>query len=85
MREMAHHDRPSAIAVFVARLGLLWTPLLIVGFYVGALGSRIGAFVMLTGVCGNIVGHLLTGAAEYRRIMGRPWPKVQPLEDEDDW
>ena len=58
--------------------------MLIVGFYGGVLGWRVGAFVMLTAVCGNIAGHLLTGVTEYRRIMRRPWPKVAPLEDEDD-
>jgi hypothetical protein len=40
---------------------------------------------MLAAVCGTIAGHLLIGVSEYRRIMRRPWPKVPPLDDEDDW
>ena len=78
-------DRPSAIVVVVARLGLVWLVLLVVGFYGGALGWRGGAFVMLAGVCGNVAGHLLMGITEYRRVMRRPWPSVRPLEDDDEW
>jgi hypothetical protein len=79
------HDRPSAIAVVATRLSLVWLLLLVVGFYCGALGWRGGAFLMLTGVCGNLVGHLLIGVTEYRRIMRRPWPEVPPIDDEDEW
>jgi hypothetical protein len=78
-------DHPSAIAVVATRPSLIWVLLLIVGFYGGALGWRGGVFLMLAGVCGNISGHLLVGVTEYRRIMRRPWPKVPPLEDDDDW
>jgi hypothetical protein len=84
-QQVEDRDRPSAIVVVVARLGLVWLVLLVVGFYGGALGWRGGAFVMLAGVCGNVAGHLLMGITEYRRIMGRPWPKVRPLEDDDEW
>ena len=28
---------------------------------------------------------LLVGLTEYRRTMRRPWPKVPPLDDDDDW
>ena len=84
-QQVEDRDRPSAIVVVVARLGLVWLVLLVVGFYGGALGWRGGAFVMLAGVCGNVAGHLLMGITEYRRIMGRPWPKVRSLEDDDEW
>jgi hypothetical protein len=78
-------DRPSGIVVIAARLGHIWLLSLAVGFYVGALGWRVGAFLMLAGVCGNVAGHLLMGITEYRRVMRRPWPKVRPLEDDDEW
>jgi len=83
--QVEDRDHPSAIAVAATRLGLIWVLLLIVGFYGGALGWRAGAFLMLTAVCGNIAGHLLIGITEYRRIMRRPWPKVPPLDDHDEW
>jgi hypothetical protein len=28
---------------------------------------------------------LAIGAWSYRRVMSRPWPKVPPIEDDDDW
>jgi hypothetical protein len=71
--------------VVAARLGLIWLLLMIVGFYGGALGWRGGAFLMLAGVCGNVGGHLLMGITKYRRIMRRPWPKVRPLADDEEW
>jgi hypothetical protein len=82
---MAHRDRPSPIAVFAARLGTLWLLLLMSGLSTSALGWRGGAFLMLTAVCGMIGGHLVMGVAEYRRTMRRPWPKVPPIDDDDDW
>lgn len=59
--------------------------LLIAGAYGGALGWRVAALVMLAAVSGQIGGHLLVGLTEYRRAMRRPWPKVQPAQDDDDW
>jgi hypothetical protein len=58
---------------------------LVIGFYGGALGWRPGAFLMLTGVFGQISGHLTVGITEYRRVMRSPWPHVTSLDDDDDW
>jgi len=86
IRAVADLDRPSAIAVVATRLGLVWLVLLVGGGYAAVLGRRGGAFLMLAAVCGTIADHLLIGVSEYRRIMRRPWPKVSPLDDdEDDW
>jgi hypothetical protein len=62
----------------------VWLFLLIVGTYGGLLGWRAAAFVMVAAVCLRVLGHLLVGFTEYRRIMRRPWPKVAPLDD-DEW
>jgi hypothetical protein len=41
---------------------------------------------MLAGFVGQVATHLLIGVTEYRRIMGRPYRKVPPLQDDpDDW
>jgi hypothetical protein len=40
---------------------------------------------MLTAVIGSISCHLVIGVAAYRSVMKRPWPKVAPLDDDDDW
>jgi hypothetical protein len=78
-------DQPPRLAVVAARLSLLWTFLLVAGAWSGALGWRPGAFIMLAAVCCILTGHLLVGVIAYRRTMRRPWPKVPPLEDDDDW
>ena len=85
IRVVENRDRPGRIALVVSRLSLVWLLLLVVGAYGGLLGWRGGAFVMLAAVCGRVAGHLLVGVTEYRRIMRRPWPKVAPLDDEDEW
>jgi hypothetical protein len=49
-------------------------------------GHRLGVFVMLAGFVGYIGMHLLLGIGSYRETMRRPWPKVPPIEDdEDEW
>jgi hypothetical protein len=82
---MEDHDRPAAIAVAAAYLAYVWTALLCVGGFGAAVGWRPGVVLMLAGVIGFVAGHLIMGVTEYRRIMRRPWPKVRPLEDDDDW
>jgi hypothetical protein len=57
---------------------------LIGGIYSGLLGWRPGAFVAVAGLSGTVLFHLAGGLIEYRRVMRRPWPKVQPLDDEDE-
>lgn len=83
---MEDQDRPAAIAIGAAYLAYVWAALLCVGGFGAALGWRPGVVLMLAGVSGFVAGHLIMGFTEYRRIMRRPWPKVRPLDDdEDDW
>jgi uncharacterized protein (DUF58 family) len=77
-------DGPSRLVIAIARLDLLWLALLVGGAYSAALGWRPGAILMLTALLGLLVGHLVTGFSEYRRLMNRPWPQVSPLEEDDD-
>ena len=73
----------------IARLYRFGNPLmlglLVVGAYSSAFSWRPGAFFMLGSVCGYVALHLTAGLAAYRDAMTRPWPKVPPLEDDDDW
>jgi hypothetical protein len=39
---------------------------------------------MLAGVIGYVGMHLVRGVVHYRRTMRRPWPRVPPIEDDDD-
>ena len=45
---------------------------------------RPGAVLMLTGLVALLLGHLAVGLQGYRRVMSRPWPRVPPLDDEEE-
>ena len=77
-------DEAGPVVMFAARLGLLWLPMLVLGASGGMLGWRPAAWVMLAAVCGEIASHLVVGTIVYRSVMGRAWPDVPPLSD-DDW
>ncbi len=57
---------------------------LLVGALLAALGNRTGAILLLAALAVLLLGHLVVGVQGYRRAMGRPWPSVEALAD-DDW
>jgi hypothetical protein len=46
--------------------------------------QRLGVFLMLAALIGFFLTHLIVGIVGYRQTMRRPWPKVPPVDDEDD-
>lgn len=32
-----------------------------------------------------VAASITRGIVRYRRVMRRPWPKVPPAQDDDDW
>jgi hypothetical protein len=58
---------------------------MLIGMYGAALGWRPAAFVMLAGALGRGSLDLVAGITLYRKTMARPWPRVAPLADDDDW
>jgi hypothetical protein len=59
--------------------------LLFGGVAAAFLGWRPGAFVAIAGAVLTFAWQLAVGVWSYRRTMSRPWPKVPPIEDDDDW
>ena len=57
---------------------------LFVGVALLAVSTRTGVYVALVGFVGYIGMHLALGIGTYRATMRRPWPKVPPMEDDDD-
>jgi hypothetical protein len=55
------------------------------GVVVVVFAPRLAAVLILAGVIGLFATRLAVGVVEYRRTMRRPWPKVPPVEDDDDW
>jgi hypothetical protein len=62
----------------------LGTMLILVGLLAAALGWGPSAWLLVATVTALIGSRLVIGAVAYRRTMRRPWPKVEPLPD-DDW
>ena len=61
------------------------TTLMMIGGMYASLAWRPAAFVMLAGAVGQLLLHQAVGFVVYRRVMRRPWPTVEPLENDDDW
>lgn len=80
--ELSSRDRVLVITLAVAE-NLFF--LLLVGGMYAALLWRPAAYVMLAGLSGRLLNHLAQGIVRYRMVMARPWPKVTPLDDDDDW
>jgi len=78
-------EPPNKVARVAARLDVLWLLVLMIGAYGAGFGWRPGAYFLLASLLGLLLGHLVMGITEYRRVMGRPWPKVAPLDDDEDW
>jgi RsiW-degrading membrane proteinase PrsW (M82 family) len=79
------NDRPNKLALVAAYLLPVWLIVMVVGLYAAAFGWRPGAYLMITALLGDIVSHTLMGVTEYRRVMRRPWPKVPPIDADDEW
>ena len=56
------------------------------GVFAGlGLQSRTAAYVALAGFIATLTVHVIVAVVYYRQVMRREWPKVEPLEDDDDW
>jgi uncharacterized membrane protein len=53
-----------------------------VGF---AFESRGAAFVVVGALLATLVVHIAVALINYRHVMRREWPKVEPLDDDEDW
>ncbi len=45
---------------------------------------RLAVVLILAGFLGYTGAHLAMGVVHYRETMRRAWPKVSPVEDDDD-
>lgn len=57
---------------------------MVVGIFAAVQGHRWGAFAALGAIAVEFLVFLVAAVVIYRRTMRRPWPKVAPVEDEDD-
>lgn len=68
----------GGIALVAAQVGGVTGATLVV------FGWRPGVWLLLGSVVLLIAVHLAIGIGSYRDVMRRPWPRVTPLEDDDD-
>jgi integral membrane sensor domain MASE1 len=74
------------------RLGSLWqvlgtavTGAIVVAAFAAIAGWGPAGWILVAAVAAAVVGHVVIAALRYRQVMRRPWPKVEPLTDDDDW
>jgi hypothetical protein len=58
--------------------------LLVVGIATLFFSPRLGLFLTVVGIGGALATQVVFTVLAYRREMRRPWPKVPPIEDDDD-
>jgi hypothetical protein len=78
-------SRSTSLARLVGAADSLFTLLILVGALAAIAGWLPGIYLALAGFFGYLADHLIVGVAGYREVMRRPWPKVRPLDDDDDW
>jgi hypothetical protein len=88
----ASRYNPSVTAARDTGLQIAWrlldavgTAVLLAGLWPAAAGWRPAAWILVGAVTALVGGHIWISAAAYRRTMRRPWPRVEPLPDDDDW
>jgi hypothetical protein len=58
--------------------------MLILGTLAAAARQRFGAYLLIAYLVVQIGLHIGIGLYGYREVMGREWPAVPPLSDDDD-
>jgi hypothetical protein len=76
---------PSKRASLVGNsVGLVLNLLIVGGMVIAVLGPTWGIILTVGGVVAYFLLNLVVGVVGYRSVMRRPWPRVKPLEDDDD-
>ena len=82
---MSSRNEPTVLDRFWAYGDIVSTALIIVGAFGAVLFGIAGVIAMLAGLAVALSTHLIVGAIQYRRVMSREWPKVRPLDPDDEW
>jgi hypothetical protein len=81
-----HQEKEPILVIALVAIGLNGPFLvMMVGLYAAVFGQRWGAYLTLGGLSTHFVANWLIALRAYRRVMRRPWPKVAPIVDDDDW
>jgi hypothetical protein len=69
-------------AALVRSVGVLGVTLVLPAFW---FESRTLALIAVGALTVEIAADVVAGIAHYREVMAREWPKVEPLDNEEDW
>lgn len=75
----------AALRLVFSWVNVLGTALLGIGGLGAVWDWRPGAYVMIAALAITVLAHVVVGVLGYLDVMSRPWPRVQPLTDDDDW
>jgi hypothetical protein len=65
-------------------VGVLLAGVMLVGVLIAFSGATWGIVLTIAGLAMVFALDLVIGIRSYRWVMRRPWPRVQPVEDDDD-
>jgi hypothetical protein len=77
-------DRRDHRLWILARQSLV--ALMVVGALLALVDGTAGAALVFVALGSLVAAQLTIALRHYRRVMGRPWPAVAPLaQEDDDW
>jgi hypothetical protein len=77
-------DSSARARVIGSTLGGIFTGLILVGVLIALLGATWGIVLTLAGLFAYFLLNIAVGIIGYRGLIRRSWPKVPPIEDDDD-
>jgi hypothetical protein len=77
--------QPDRRALVAAGVRTAAAAAVVAGVSSAATGSTVGPWIVIIGLCSLLAADVVVGIVGYREVMGRPWPDVAPLEDDNDW
>jgi hypothetical protein len=79
-------DSSARARLIGSGLGAILSGLILIGVLIALLGATWGIVLTPAGVFAYFLLNIAVGIVGYRGVIRRPWPKVPPIEgDDDDW
>ena len=77
--------RPTAARLFAGPGDPLFAVAVIALGLAAVAGWRWAGYLLIVALGLRLAAHLAAGVAGFRSVMNRPWPRVEPRPDDDDW
>jgi hypothetical protein len=77
--------RPTTARLFAGPGDPLFAVAVIALGLAAVAGWRWAGYLLIVALGLRLAAHLAVGVAGFRRVMNRPWPRVEPRAGDDDW